>query len=453
MSEQEQPIKSESREPTEGLMRQFGRFLAKWIPVAWARVIATIRATPSFVRGPLRAFALNWIVRPVREGWRRFGPLALYARLTPLVRRVWNARLLRVSRSLAARGVTIAVMGTVLAALFGGAFAVTTHRVPPGVYAVRNARFFSSGVDPTDYATGLRFGVHGFHDWHYLPARTCYLTYADRPLPNEYPLLKVRTKDSNVARVGVTVAYRVIEGEAHMLVAEGLKEAYVDKVRTTVEDILLRELANLSSTDFASTDIRLARAQSTLEILNTELRATHVRAESLTVNSVHFPGDYEQKLQETQLLAQQTIMNRALVEYENAKQDVGIERARIESAERELRGDIDMLMEQDRADAEREIADIRSAFLKYKGDREGQALADYDRLVAEGEAAVDQANAYRTKKFAEVYRSSGGQMYLASIAAANLEVEDVVLNSNDPDVPSILDLDELIGLLVGTRGE
>jgi regulator of protease activity HflC (stomatin/prohibitin superfamily) len=146
-------------------------------------------------------------------------------------------------------------------------------------------------------------------------------------------------------------------------------------------------------------------------------------------------------------------MNRALVAYENAKQDVGIERARIESAEKDLRGEMDLLMEQDRADAEREIASIRADFLRYRGEREGQAYADHDRLVSEGEAALDRANAYRTQKFAEVYRTPGGRLYLASIAAANLQIEDVVLNSNDPEVPSILDLDELIGLLVGGGSE
>lgn len=432
-------------------------FFKKWIPIAWRRGKAALVATPGFVRGPLRDIVRTRVVAPAKRGYALFGPRALRERFTPAWHRardgVRDNRIVRLAYRSVRRGLRIGLTGGLLALLVGGAFALCAHRVPPGTIAVRHARFFSTGVDRVDYTMGLHFGLRGLHGWHYLPGRTMYLTYANQPLPGELGLLKVRTKDGNVARVGVSVPYRIVDGEAHQLVAEGLKEAYADRVRATVEKILLQELANLSSTDFATTDVRRARAEATLEVLNRELAEIHVRAEGVFLQSVYFPSDYEQKLQQTQLLAQQMIMNRALVEYENAKQDIGIERARIDSAERELRGDIDLLMEQDKADAELEIARIRQGFLRYRGQREGQAMADYDRIVSEGESAVDRANAYRTKKFAEVYQTPGGRMYLASMAAGNLNIDDVTLNSNDPDVPTILDLDELLELLVGTPDE
>lgn len=444
MSEEQTPVVAEP-----GFWKRLGSLIAKWVPIAWQAGKRVVMGTPAFAKGPLLTFIRKWCLAPAKRAHTRFGPKALWRGFAPKLQAFWKKRWVVALRSGSLRALRVALAGGLLAVLIGGGFALCTHRVPPGVIAVRHARFFSGGVDPDDYTTGMHFGLWGVHDWHYLPARTCYLTYANKPLPGELALLKVRTKDGNVARVGVTVPYRIITGEAHALVAEGLKEAYVDRVRATVEKILLQELANLSSSDFATTDTRLARATATLEVLNRELRESHVRAENVVINSVYFPGDYELKLQETQLLAQQTIMNRALVEYENSKQDVGIERARIESAERDLRGEYDMLMEQDRADAEREIAVIRTGFLKYRGQREGQAMAEYDQLIAEGEAAMGAATAYRTKKFAEIYRTPGGRMYLASIAASNLNIDEVTLNANDPNVPSVLNLDELVGLLVG----
>ncbi len=447
--EQAKPELEANIEQAPGFWKRVGLLIAKWVPIGWRQAKRIAVATPGFVRGPLREFALKRIVGPLVRLNARFGPRALWVRVAPKLRAFWTHKWTLFGRRATRRGLRVGLAGGVLAFFVGGAFAICTHRVPPGVIAVRHSRFFSKGVEPSDYTMGMHFGLRGFHDWHYLPARTCFLTYANKPLKGELPLLKVRTKDSNVARVGVTVAYRIIEGQGHELVAQGSKESYTAGVRATVEKILLQELANLSSADFTATDTRLSRAASTLEVLNRELRANHVQAENVVINSVYFPGDYEMKLQETQLLAQQTIMNRALVSYENAKQDVGIEKASIESAERDKRGEYEVMMEQDRADAEREIASIRSEFMKYRGDREGQAMAEYDQLVAEGEAAMGRANAYRTKKFADVYRTPGGRMYLASIAAANLNIEDVTLNANDPDVPSILNLDELVGLLVG----
>ena len=43
----------------------------------------------------------------------------------------------------------------------------------------------------------------------------------------------------------------------------------------------------------------------------------------------------------------------------------------------------------------------------------------------------------------------GGRIYLARLAAENLRFESVTLNSNDPAIPSILDVDGLVKMLVG----
>ena len=344
----------------------------------------------------------------------------------------------------------ITATGAFLALLVGGAFALCVHRVPPGTIAVKQVRFGNGGLVERDYSTGLHFSVWGIHEWHDLPERTQYLTYANQPLDGERELLKVRTKDGNVARVGVTVPYRIRPGSGWRLVSQGLKRAYEGRVRRAVEKALLQELANLSSNDFADTDMRIARAESTLALLNDVLREFHIEAERVLINGVYFPGDYEQKLQEKQLHAQEAIMKEALVAMEKEKELIQLEKADIEAEERRIRGQMDLEIEEMKAEAEREIAAIRQERIRYRGRREGQALAEYDRIVSEGESAIDQANAYKSQQFAEVYRTKGGRMYLASLAAANLKIDQVTLNSNDPDVPSVLDFDELIGLLVGT---
>jgi hypothetical protein len=45
----------------------------------------------------------------------------------------------------------------------------------------------------------------------------------------------------------------------------------------------------------------------------------------------------------------------------------------------------------------------------------------------------------------------GGRIFLALRAAQNLAVPSVTLNSNDPRVPLVLDLDELTRVLVGAQ--
>lgn len=47
------------------------------------------------------------------------------------------------------------------------------------------------------------------------------------------------------------------------------------------------------------------------------------------------------------------------------------------------------------------------------------------------------------------YALPGAELHLGRKAAESLQIQSVTLNSNDPSVPSILDLDELTELLLG----
>ena len=71
--------------------------------------------------------------------------------------------------------------------------------------------------------------------------------------------------------------------------------------------------------------------------------------------------------------------------------------------------------------------------------------------MLEGELALREAESLRERLRNEALESAGGRLYLACEAASNLRIEKVTLNSNDPSVPSILDLDELVALLVGRK--
>jgi hypothetical protein len=49
----------------------------------------------------------------------------------------------------------------------------------------------------------------------------------------------------------------------------------------------------------------------------------------------------------------------------------------------------------------------------------------------------------------EALTSEGGRIWLAREAAKQLKVDQVWLDSRDPNVPSMLDLDEMTNLLLG----
>ena len=60
----------------------------------------------------------------------------------------------------------------------------------------------------------------------------------------------------------------------------------------------------------------------------------------------------------------------------------------------------------------------------------------------------DQAEALRNQLRNEILNSKGGSIFLALEAAENLNMRQVMLNSNDPRVPLVIDLDEMARLLM-----
>lgn len=101
----------------------------------------------------------------------------------------------------------------------------------------------------------------------------------------------------------------------------------------------------------------------------------------------------------------------------------------------------------------RDLAELQRGAEDYSVRRRFEADARYERMLADGELALARAAAHKETLEGAVLASVGGRLYLARQAAENLRIRGVTLDSRDPRVPSVLDLDGLVALLVGEAGE
>ena len=334
-------------------------------------------------------------------------------------------------------------------ALFTGWFGF--QRVPPGAIGVKQVNFGGGGIVQEDYASGLHFGLKGYHSWHAIDGRTQLISYGWSAEPYDAEHLKVRTADGNYVRIGLAVPFRVIRGEAHKLVEDGLKSTYRQRVQTAIERMLTTEFGRLKTEEFWDTDLRTACTQAALPKLNRELAALHVEAQSILVENFRFNPEYEDRLQQVQLDALRTIVNttKAAVDLEQSKIEESLRE--IERAESDLTIDLKKQIDGEN-DAGRKRIEAQLAEARYYDQtRKAQATAEYERLVAEGERVVTQVEQVRIAAENQGYGSLGGKLLLARQAAENLKIKQVTLNSNDPRSPSVLDMDELVRLLVGVK--
>lgn len=394
----------------------------------------------AWVAATSTAFA-RAIGRLVARTWRAFARLVVALWRSRATR--WVGRTTWTATRVAAW--TVLFAGVTLAGGYLG-----FRHVPPGYAGVKQSNFGGDGIEARDYATGLHFAPRVLDEWHLVDLRTQLLSFAWNTEGGEHPMLEVRTKDGNVAQIGVSVPYRVKTGEASALVRDGLKHAWKQRVKSTVEKVLSSEFGAFTFASLTDTDQRLALLESALPRLNESLAPLHVRAERILVTHVFFGMEFEKKLQQTQLTRQTALMLDATTELEKQRQATNLFQDGIDAAEKRIRVELETEIARVLAAGREKIVEAYGAAKEYDRTRRNAATAEAERLIAEGDRAMIRAQQEKEELANEVYDSAGGRLMLARQAAENLNIRQVTLNSNDPRVPSILDLNELVALLIGS---
>ena len=120
-----------------------------------------------------------------------------------------------------------------------------------------------------------------------------------------------------------------------------------------------------------------------------------------------------------------------------------------EAQEKQKRGEWDKRLQQSRSDNQVAIAQILADAEVYARTKRADADATHATLLAEGNLGIAEAEALRDSLRNAALDSTGGRILLARQAAENLQIDAVTLNSNDPAVPTVIDIDALVRLLVG----
>ncbi len=345
----------------------------------------------------------------------------------------------------------LGLLGFLMVALF--------ERIDPGEIGVKQYQLGSGGYAEKDYHAGFHWGVTVFHKWHILDRRTHFLTFSEAKQQSGYSRrhtnaqevlpLEIRTKDDQRITIDLTVTYRIIEGEAHMLVALGRKADYKERVAAIVRGKLREALGKLDPEQFVDTTIRLQAAQDTLPILEEALAEYHVKPEAILIRAIRFLDTYEEKLQAKQLTQQLTELARSKRKVEDALKATGKIEKETEALKKEATAEWDKKLQDALSTNNIKVAEILADAKIYDNQVRPQADANYERLVADGKLLIAQAEALRDELRNAALDTEGGRILQARDAAENLIFESVTLNSNDPSIPSVIEIDKLVDLLVG----
>ena len=338
------------------------------------------------------------------------------------------------------------------------------EKINPGEIGVKQSLWGTDTIQRQDFEPGFHVGVLGIHKWHRLDRRTHFLTFSSTDAvesgrgmfevsannSQRRPPLDIRTKDNNTAALDVTMTYRIVENEAWQIVKEGRQNAYLDRVVSTVQSVLREELAQLTPEDFVDTEVRLARAEQTMPVLRDALKEWHIVPDRLLIRAVRFPDAYEQKLQDRQLKQQLTLLEKSKQAVEEALAKTGTIEKKTEADVKELIANWDKQLQEALSDNNVKVAEVIGAAGEYDLRTRAEAEASYETLVADGNLAVAKAEALRDELRNAALDTVGGRILQARDAAENLNFTSITLNSNDPNVPSVIDIDGLVKILIGS---
>jgi hypothetical protein len=385
------------------------------------------------VRGIARA--ASWSGRTLRRAWQS----------------KFRRRLLRPAL-VTARVFAIAAVLAGATVLAGSTF---VRRVSPTDHVVRQNNWGAdAGVQMSDLAPGFHRGVPGGTSWHVIDARTSFLRFgaegeANALPPLAFPPLELRTADDLELSLSVSVPFRIQEGQAHRVVADGLKSTYKQNAKTAVEKVLLERFASLRSEEWFLTERRDAVAKDALKAINTALDRIHCVAEAVLVNGATFPALYEEKLAEQKLNSQKLQTDKLFAKRDLQKHLLDVEQAAVSRAEADLSATFDLSLERAKIELEGQIQAITTAADTYRNEQRIVAENAFAKSVATGQLAVDQADALKERLTNEALESTGGRLLLAQEAAGALHFKSVRIDSSGPNAPNVFDLDSFVALLMG----
>ncbi|MBT9554669.1 MAG: hypothetical protein IV100_01515 [Myxococcales bacterium] len=317
--------------------------------------------------------------------------------------------------------VSAIVLGTILIPV---SFTTT---IGPDEIGVRQS--LSGGIGDEDYAAGRVTDLWFFHTVHTLPRGIHLQEFTGQNS------LSVRTTGNNVIDVDVALKYIVIPGEGHLIVKEGIKDTYDDKVASIARDFLEKRLATLTNDAIQDTDARVKVAKDALGPLNEQIKQYHAQIvpDGIIVRAIYFPDEYEEKLQQNQLYKMQGRLDTAKKSESEAVQETVTVEKGIDKDVKIERESWNAKIQAARTEVEVEIAKVVAKSNAYDKTRRAEADALCLKAAAEGRLAADKAEALGKKLESEVLASQAGKTYSAIEAVRRFQIGDITLNSFEPD--------------------
>ncbi len=305
---------------------------------------------------------------------------------------------------------------------------------------------FRRGVVQKDYKPGWHRNIRQIETWDLFDGtvQTLDLTREARNAEGkiESREIRVRTADDYEVSVDIIVKYQIMKGKAHKIRQEiGPGNRYKIFVESEAKDVARSVLGRMTEKNLYNPDEKRRRAEEAKILLASQVKSRHVNIVDWLILDMRFDTQLERKIKNVKLAELDGLLS---VAKNRAAEKRGITQtidASTEALAEKIRSDKDGKIVALKAEMDTKVTEIIASANKYMIEQ--QAEGDHYMHVkhAAGELLVDRAKAEGERLRRVAMTGMGGDLIVAMEAARNINLDDVVVSTQDMD---LLDVDEMI---------
>lgn len=305
---------------------------------------------------------------------------------------------------------------------------------------------FRRGVIQKDYKPGWHRFVRQLETWDLFDGtvQTLNLTQEARNAEGkiESRELRVRTADDYEVSVDIIVKYQIMKGKAHKIRQEiGPGDRYKIFVESEAKDVARSVLGRMTEKDLYNPDEKRKRAEEAKNLLASQIKSRYVNIVDWLILDLRFDAQLERKIKNVKLAELDELLN---VAKEKAVGKRGITQtidATTEALAQKIQSDKDGRIVKLRADMDTKVTEIIAEANKFLIEKKAEGDHYMHIKHAAGELLVDRAKAEGERLRRVAMTGMGGDLIVALEAARNINLDDVVVSTQDMD---LLDVDEMI---------
>jgi hypothetical protein len=304
----------------------------------------------------------------------------------------------------------------------------------------------SRGVVQKDYKPGWHRFIRQIETWDLFDGtvQTLSLTREARNAEGkiESKEIRIRTADDYEVSVDIIVKYQIIEGKANKIRQEiGPGNRYKMFVDSETKDVARSVLGKMTEKDLYNPEEKRKRAAEAKILLSSQVKSRHVRIIDWLILDMRFDTQLERKIKNVKLAELDELLN---VAKERAVGKRGITQtidASTEALAQKIQSDKDGRIVSLKAEMDTTVTRIIASANKFMIEQTSEGDHYMHVQHAAGELLVDRAKAEGERLRRVSMTGLGGDLIVALEAARNINLEDIVVSTQDMD---LLDVDEMI---------